>query len=117
MKNYNGKIFIQPYPPYSTTKSSGTFIDTGISCGSIRGYVSKTKMTEYGEFPIETSGTSSTYIPDYCYYNNSGEYFLLWGGDYSNDLYVGAFVNLYNTFSNSPSGSGASLSYKSPKAA
>ena len=114
---YNGKIFIQPYPPYSTTKSSGTFIDTGISCGSIRGYVSKTKMTEYGEFPIEASGTSSTYIPDYCYYDNSGEYFLFWGGRYNYALHAGASVYLSYTFSDSHSNRGASLSYKSPKAA
>ena len=37
--------------------------------------------------------------------------FLLWGGNYNNDLNAGAYVNLNNTFSNSNSNNGASLSY------
>ena len=110
----NGHVIVKPYPPYNTTGEG--YFDTGITItGTSGGYIKTTKMTEYGDIPTVCSGSSSTYIPDGCWFNNSGLRFGLWGGDCNDDLLVGpAALALGSELSNSDWAFGPSLSYKKP---
>lgn len=111
-----GKILTKPYPPYNETGSGYT--DTGITIsGTSGGYISKTKMTEYGEFPIQVSGSETTYQPDGAWWNTSQLNFLVWGADCGIDARVGAAFSVCDPFSHSVWYFGPSLAYKYPKAA
>ena len=111
-----GRILTKPYPPYSTDGTGYT--DTGLSIsGTNGGYISKTKMTEYGEFPIEANGTETTDQPDGLWFSTSQLNFLVWGASCGNGLHVGAAFHVYAPFSDSNWAFGPSLAYKYPKAA
>lgn len=112
----SGHILTKPYPPYNTDGSGYT--DTGLSIsGTSGGYISKTKMTEYGEFPIVASGSETTFQPDGCWWNTSQLNFLLWGAACINGLRVGAAFSVDNPFSHSNWSLGPAPAYKRPKAA
>lgn len=114
--NTAGHILTKAYPPYNTDGSGYT--DTGITItGTSGGYISKTKMTEFGEFPIAASGSETTYQPDGCWWNASQLNFLLWGAICSDGLRVGAAFAVSAPFSSSSWHFGPSLAYKYPKAA
>lgn len=111
-----GKILAKPYPPYNETGSGYT--DTGLTItGTNGGYISKTKMTDIGEFPITASGSETTYQPDGCWFSTAKLNFLLWGAACSNGLRVGAAFNVGYPFSSSHWVLGPSLAYKQPIAA
>ena len=99
------------------TDGSG-YTDTGLSIsGTSGGYISKTKMTEYGEFPIVASGSETTFQPDGCWWNTSQLNFLLWGAACHNGLHVGAAFGVADPFAYSAWSIGPSPAYKRPKAA
>ena len=58
-------------------------------------------MTEYGEFPIDVSGSETTYQPDGCWFSTAQLNFLFWGAHCHDGLHVGAAFNVNNPFSNS----------------
>lgn len=112
----SGHILTKPYPPYNTDGSSYT--DTGITIsGTNGGYISETKMTEYGEFPTVASGSETTYQPDGCWFNTTQLNFLLWGAGCHDGLRVGAAFDVDDPFSDSSWHIGPSPAYKYPKAA
>lgn len=112
----SGHIFTKPYPPYNTDGSG--YEDTGITIsGTSGGYISKTKMTEYGEFPVVVSGSETTYQPDGCWFNTTQLNFLIWGAYCNAGLHVGAAFYVHNPFSHSHWSLGPSPAYKYPKAA
>ena len=113
----DGHIKVKPYPPYNIDGTG--YIDTGITIsGTNGGYISETKMTEYGEFPVKVSGSETTYVPDGFWFNTSQLNFLIWGASCNNGLHVGAACfAVNNLFSYSYWDLGPSLSYKQPAAA
>ena len=114
--NTAGHILTKAYPPYNTDGSGYT--DTGLTItGTNGGYISKTKMTEFGEFPIQANGSETTYQPDGCWFNTSQLNFLLWGAHCDDGLHVGAAFHVSGPFSVSDWNVGPSLAYKYPKAA
>lgn len=111
-----GKILAKPYPPYNETGSGYT--DTGLTItGTSGGYISKTKMTDIGEFPITVSGSETTYQPDGCWFSTAQLNFLIWGAPCNAGLHVGAAFDVYAPFSYSDWNIGPSLAYKQPIAA
>lgn len=109
----SGKIMTKPYPPYNIDGTGYT--NTGITiAGTSGGYIKKTKMTEYGEFPIDVSGSETTYQPDGCWFSTAQLNFLLWGAVCTHGLRVGAAFDVYIPFSNSGWDLGPALAYKKP---
>lgn len=77
------------------------------------GYISKMVGSEYGLFPSETSGSSSTRYCDYFFVNTSNVCHALVGGYSGNGLSCGAwYSSLNNTVSYSGWHIGASISCK-----
>lgn len=111
-----GHILVKLYPPYNTDGSG--YKDTGLTIkGTSGGYISKTKMTDSGEFPIEASGSDSTFQPDGCWFSTAQLNFLLWGASCGNGLPVGAAFDVDAPFSHAAWDVGPSLAYKEPIAA
>ena len=112
----SGKILTKPYPPYNIDGTGYT--NTGITiAGTNGGYIKKTKMTEYGEFPIDVSGSETTYQPDGCWFSTAQLNFLIWGAACDYGLHVGAAFYVYYPFSYSNWRIGPALAYKQPIAA
>ena len=90
-----------------------TLNDVPATSGTSGGYVSKTVSNKYGEFSTVVSGSSSTYLCDGRWYNNSGTMYPFRGGDSYSGLLCGAF---YLSSAYAASGAnwsvGAALSYK-----
>ena len=81
--------------------------------GTNGGFISKCKVTEYGLIPYDASGSSSTYLCDGLWYNNSGTTFAIVGGCWSDGSLVGVSSSvLRDAPSNAGSHIGASLSCK-----
>ena len=109
-------MLTKPYPPYNIDGTGYT--NTGITiAGTNGGYIKKTKMTEYGEFPIDVSGSETTYQPDGCWFSTAQLNFLLWGADCAAGLRVGAAFYVDSPFSDSIWYIGPALAYKQPIAA
>jgi len=92
------------------------YISIGLApSGTSGGYISKCTGNQYGIFPHEASGSSSTYECDGLWFNNSQIDYALVGGPCNGGLVVGAFAS---SLSCVPSVShwnvGASLSCKPP---
>lgn len=114
--NTSGHILVKLYPPY--TIDGTNCIDTGLTItGTNGGYISKTKMTDIGEFPIQVNGSETTYQPDGCWWNTTRLNFLIWGADCSYSRLVGAAFGVSAPFSSSHWSIGPSLAYKQPIAA
>ena len=112
VSNSNRSILIKPYPPYSIdTNNLPRYIEVAKFNSVIGGYISKTKMTEYGMIPIEVYGSDSTYVPDYCNCGDTNK-FLVWGGDDNSDEQAGMYVKLSYTFSDLYPNVSPSLCYK-----
>jgi hypothetical protein len=74
-----GKLLVKMYPPYNLTGDGYT--DVGITpSGTNGGYTSKTLVNKYGRLPKVASGSSSTYLCDGLWFNNSGVRVALVGG-------------------------------------
>ena len=90
-----------------------TLNDVPATSGTSGGYVSKTVSNKYGEFSTVVSGSSSTYLCDGRWYNNSGTMYPYRGGDSDNGLLCGAFSLVsYVAASYAYWSVGAALSYK-----
>jgi hypothetical protein len=113
----NGRVKTKMYPPYNTDGNG--YLDSGITIGGTSGgYQSAIKMTDHGRIPQTVSGSDSTYIPDGCWYNNSGTFYAIVGGHCGSGLLVGpSCLNLSNALSHAHWSVGPSLSYRKPVAA
>ena len=112
-----GKIKVKMNPPYNTDGAGYTVTDVTIG-GTNGGYISATKMTEYGMLPVTVSGSETTYEADGCWFNTTQSNFLLRGGNCYPGAHCGfSYWNVANLFSNAYWDFGPSLSYKKPAAA
>ena len=90
-----------------------TLNDVPATSGTSGGYVSKTVSNKYGEFSTVVSGSSSTYLCDGRWYNNSGTMYPYRGGSSYNGLLCGAFcLSSAHAASVASWNIGAALSYK-----
>lgn len=98
-------------PASFSDTSGGTNVGTrATSSGWISGWTNPTADGfEYALYPNAVSGSESTYVCDYCYYNASGVVLRV-GGNYGQGQYHGAFC-LYgsNTASSANAGIGCRL--------
>ena len=118
----NNKLYLKLTPNTNdgTTATAyntdGTnYIDTGITLsGTSGGYISGITMVEgYGILPDTVSGSSSTHLPDGCWWNGSVVGFARFGGSSFNGLLCGSFaLNVNNVVSIVDFEFGVSLSYK-----
>ena len=95
-------------------KTGSGYINTGITIsGTSGGYISSIALAgDYAFVPTVVSGSSSTFIPDGCWFNNSIIGFARFGCCSADGLLVGAFtLNLNNVLSNSNWNFGLSLNY------
>ncbi len=107
-------IIVKMVPPYNLTGSGYT--KTGIiPSGTSGGYISETKMTEYGMIPSVYSGSGTTYYCDGGWFNNSQFDMLVAGGAANRSDINGIFCD---SFSDSISwngwGLGSALSCEYP---
>lgn len=112
--NINGDIRVKMTPPYNLTGAD--FISTGLTPSGVSGgYISESKMSEFGRIPVVAMGSSSTYQCDGLYYNNAITAVALVGGPCSSSVQCGSsFVRLSNAASNSNWRIGAALSCEPP---
>lgn len=95
-------------------KTGSGYINTGITIsGTSGGYISSIALAgDYAFVPTVVSGSSSTFIPDGCWFNNSIIGFARFGCCSVDGLLVGAFpLHLYHVLSHSSWNFGLSLSY------
>lgn len=98
---------------YNITGDGYIPLDIPVPTGTSGGYVSKTTSTKYGKFAAVVSGSSSTYLCDGRWFNNSGVMYPYRGGSSADGLLCGAF-----SWASSAAASraywiiGAALSYK-----
>lgn len=90
------------------------YITVAEATQSFSGYISRCKTTPYGRFPIEGSGSATTYECDRVYTNVArADGYAIVGGSRSYDLSAGAFVAYLNFAPSSAyAGIGAALSCK-----
>ena len=95
-------------------KTGSGYINTGITIsGTSGGYISSIALAgDYAFVPTVVSGSSSTFIPDGCWFNNSIIVFARFGCCSGDGLLVGSFtLNLFHVLSYSAWHFGLSLSY------
>ena len=95
-------------------KTGSGYINTGITIsGTSGGYISSIALAgDYAFVPTVVSGSSSTFIPDGCWFNNSIIGFARFGGNSDNGLICGSFaLNVNNAVSVSNWNFGLSLNY------
>ena len=95
-------------------KTGSGYINTGITIsGTSGGYISSIALAgDYAFVPTVVSGSSSTFIPDGCWFNNSIIGFARFGCCSADGLLVGAFtLHLSHVLSYSYWSFGLSLSY------
>lgn len=81
--------------------------------GTSGGYIKDMLYTALGMFPTVIAGSSSTYYPDGCWFNNIATALALSGGVLHDNLHCGAFsVYLHAVAGYARWNVGASLSYK-----
>ena len=113
MQTSDKKFCIKPYPPYDITGATGyTEMHTFTSTLN-NDYISKTKMTEYGDIPISVGGTPSTFIPDIVSMGKTEQGFLIYGGTVNMKNAAGGMCMEMTSLPSSPY-IGSSLSYKKP---
>jgi hypothetical protein len=98
---------------YNTTGAG--YIDTGVTLsGTSGGYISGvTHVPPYGILPTVVSGSSTTYVPDGCWWSTSVTGFARFGSSPNDGLLVGAFaLTVDSASSHSNWHSGVALSYK-----
>lgn len=128
-QRFRGLIYINGIPYVKMTKHTGdgsTVTDyniTGsgyIACtdipaasGTSGGYISRCVSNTYGDFSTEINGSSSTYLCDGRWFNNSGTMYPFRGGNSNHGSLCGAFcLRSVNAASYANWGIGAALSYK-----
>ena len=114
----SGVIKIKMTPPYCDTPVSAAdysaYESTGITPGGTSGnYISAEKVSKLGTVPKTMSGASNTYIPDGCWFNNSGDRYALVGGNWYNALKCGSrYLGLGDDASSAHTNLGSRLSYE-----
>ena len=108
-------IIVKMTPPYNLTGSG--YIKTGIvPSGTSGGYISQTKMSEYGMIPSVYSGSGTTYYCDGGWFNNSQFDMLFAGAGANNTPAIGGALSF--VVDNSPSNAwwdiGSALSCEYP---
>ncbi len=118
-----GKLYLKLTPntndgttveEYQQTSIDG-YLDTGITLsGTSGGYISGVTLVEgFALLPATVSGSSSTYVPDGCWWDTSVYGFARFGSVPADGLLVGAFALIViNVASYSSWNYGVSLSYK-----
>jgi hypothetical protein len=110
-------IKIKMTPPYCDTPVSAAdysaYTATGVVPGGTSGnYISAEVQGQLGLIPKTMSGSSSTYIPDACWYNNGQVDYALVGGHWADALKVGSRCVILNDLASHTSTSrGSRLSY------
>ena len=104
-------------PPYNLTGDD--YIDTGITfAGSEGGYQKTTKSGRFGRLPVEIGGSSSTYITDGLWFNDSATTIAFFGGGCDSGSVCGAAcLNLNVSAAAASWRLGASVFLEQPKAA
>ena len=98
---------------YNLTGAGYVAISDSTISGTNGGYISKMKNTKFGRLPLTTSGSSTTYECDACWFANSGTYVALFGGNWASPKMVGAFcANVNGTAAVVRNYIGAAPSYK-----
>lgn len=103
---------------YTDGVYAGKYKAVGYSTSESNGWVSAfgyDEKTPWVMFPSATSGSPSTFVPDYYYHQSSGECPLMFGGFWSNSVRSGVFYfSIDGSFSYSPLHCGAHLIVKKP---
>ena len=98
---------------YNTDGTGYIEIPNSTPSGTNGGYIKDMLYTALGMFPTSITGSSSTYYPDGCWFNNEIIAFALFGGVLVNGRHCGAFsVDLNHVAGDAGWDVGASLSYK-----
>ena len=86
--------------------TGGTLVGTRpTSGGYIKSWgISNIEGFDWFLYPASTGGSSSTYVPDYCYYNSSGVVLCV-GGNYNQGLSYGMFCLVGDNGASNTSGS------------
>ena len=102
----SSNVYCIKNPASFSDSSGGTLVGTrATSSNYISGWTNPTASGyEYALYPNAVSGSESTYVCDYCYYDSSGVVLRV-GGDYSQAQRRGAFY-LNGDYGASGSGSG-----------
>ena len=128
-QRFRGLIYINGIPYVKMTKHTGDgstatdynitgdgyikLAEVPVASGTSGGYISKTKATQFGTFSTVVSGSSSTYLCDGRWFNNSGTMYPYRGGDSNAGSLCGAFALASGgAASGTYWGIGAALSYK-----
>ena len=69
---------------------TGDYLSTGITSASTNGFISNMSSSNKGFIPSETTGSSSTKVPDY-FYQEAGNMIVIFGGTAAYGLYAGGF--------------------------
>lgn len=101
-------IMAKMYPPYNDTGEGYNNVKQKIKDG---GYVGKTQITEYGEFPITLDGGTNKYGCDY-YADDSTNAYVLWGGASNHTGMSGFFIYLRYSYDYLDSSISGSLAFK-----
>lgn len=108
------KYLVQMTRPYNTTGKNYHVMNIGPS-GTSGGYQSAHNVSEYGTLPITVSGSSTTYIPDGCWW--AANCFARVGGDGYNGLLCGRALVVHNALSLSLWTYGVALTCEQPSVA
>ena len=98
---------------FNTDGTGYIAISNSTPSGTSGGYISGWSKSEYGMIPLVASGTSSTYLCDALWFNNSVTLFSLVGGDSNVSWPCGAFCSSLDAWAGNRSWRiGAALTYK-----
>ena len=90
---------------------TGDYVATGITSAAASGYVSNLVANAKGFVASEVTGSSSTKVPD-CFYQNTGNRIVIFGGNAGSGLATGGFyLAAYDAASYARSDIGSAVSY------
>ena len=115
--NDKGAIKVKMYPPYNFDGAGYANTSTTMS-GTNGGYISVTKMTEWGRLPVVISGAEGQGVSDGGWFNNSQVNYALGGGYCGHGLRCGpSCCTVSDLVSHVSWHIGAGLSLEQPKTA
>ena len=89
---------------------TGDYLSTEITSASVNGFISNMSSSNKGFIPSETTGSSSTKVPDY-FAQNTGNTTVLFGGIAADGLYAGGFFLSAAAASSAGGNVGSGVSY------
>lgn len=95
----NGQVYICLDPTNYADDTTTNYTDVGITNATSNGYISKVGDSKWGLLPTESSGGSSTYIPDYYWYNTGWR--VAFGGANANRGAYAGFAALHAKYASS----------------